>query len=122
MAEVLTEGVGTEVDLISEAEQELELVRLEIDDIDRQIVELLARRMQLTDGLVNTKNKIGPGTRDATRENQVIQNWKDHARERGLDEGFAGEMAVETIGESSHRQSDIRVELMRATRLVRLEQ
>lgn len=64
-------------------------LRRQVDHLDRQLVELLARRMHLIRQVVLQRNEDEP---DEDRESQVLSNWLEEAIDYDLDEA-----AVEKI-------------------------
>lgn len=64
---------------------DLQAVRESIEALDREILELLKRRMELVDRVVATKLDRGFPLRDPPREEQILQRVRHHAVELGLD-------------------------------------
>lgn len=58
----------------------LETIRVEIDEIDRQIVALLDRRFAATRQAALAKQHAGKNLTDLSREAQVIRVAQHHAR------------------------------------------
>lgn len=62
--------------------------RRNIDDINRELVSLLARRFEITQVLSEHKNRIGLPTRHRKREEEQIVELQQLAEEVGLDCSF----------------------------------
>jgi len=62
----------------------LKHARERIDDIDRKLVRLLARRQQIVDEVAETKVETGRPARDASREEQLLDRVRSLADEAGL--------------------------------------
>ncbi len=56
-----------------------------IDDLDRELVALLARRAALAEGAARAKDTLGIGTRDPAREAALLETRREWARAAGLD-------------------------------------
>ena len=65
--------------------QSLRETRDHIDELDREIVELLARRAQLAQRAAREKARLGRPVRDPEREAELLAARKRWAAERGLD-------------------------------------
>lgn len=64
---------------------ELKETRSHIDAIDREIIELLARRASLAERAAAAKHSIGHGVTDTAREAEVLETRRRWAVELGLD-------------------------------------
>ncbi|MBM7565222.1 chorismate mutase [Paenibacillus sacheonensis] len=64
-------------------------LRANIDDIDRQLVSLLARRFQCTEEVGKYKERQGLPAQDAVREAQQFQKIEAYARQHGLNTDYA---------------------------------
>ena len=64
--------------------QDLQLTRNLIDDVDRQILALLAQRARLSERAGAAKEAIGASVRDPKRESNMRQERRDWALELGL--------------------------------------
>lgn len=71
---------------------ELKEAREHIDQLDRELVELLSRRAEVARRAAQAKAQAGQPVLDAAREEALITSRRAWARERGLDES-----AVESI-------------------------
>jgi isochorismate pyruvate lyase len=63
---------------------DLALLRNEIDNIDRELVQLLARRFRTVDRVVVTKQKACLPATIAARVDEVISNARKVAAEKGV--------------------------------------
>ena len=70
------------------SEKKLQELRLEIDKINEQLIDLLAQRLKIGEELAKLKKKLGKEIRDEARERTVIDSARKLARERGLDPSF----------------------------------
>ena len=73
----------------------LEKRRAEIDAIDREIVALFERRMQVVVEVAQIKKENGIAILDATREKEVIQKVQSYLKDATLKEELAE--AYETL-------------------------
>ena len=73
----------------------LEKQRAEIDAIDREIVELFERRMQVVVDVARIKKENGIAILDANREKEVIQKVQSYLKDATLKEELAE--AYETL-------------------------
>jgi prephenate dehydrogenase len=69
---------------------ELREVRDLIDDVDRQLIELLAQRAHLARRARKAKTALGHGVRDEHREHELLQRRRERAREMALPESEVG--------------------------------
>ena len=53
---------------------ELEKIRNEINQVDETILEALASRRKLAERIIQTKDQLGAPIRDASREEQLLEN------------------------------------------------
>ncbi len=67
------------------APRDLQAIREAIEEIDREILSQLRRRMSLAEEVANAKVRTAYPFRDEPREDQVIQRVRHAAVERGLD-------------------------------------
>ena len=77
---------------------ELESLRREIDRVDRAMLELIARRLEVADEIGLTKRKDGLDIRDDERETKVVEKTVEDARALGIDEELARTIAGTLIG------------------------
>jgi len=64
---------------------DLQSVRESIEEVDRQILACLKRRMALVEAIAQTKIDAAAPFRDRAREEQVLQRVRHHAVQLGLD-------------------------------------
>ena len=82
--------------------------RREIDRLDRQLVALLARRMDAVRRIGRLKNRDdGSAVRDDGREGEVNRAWAEAARESGLSSYFATRILGEILGHSRRVQQGV---------------
>ena len=67
---------------------ELEEYRKEIENIDRQILQLISKRLKIATKIGQIKAKIGKDITDEKREEKVKQYWYEYARIFGIPESF----------------------------------
>lgn len=63
----------------------IENVRQEIENIDRELVELIAKRVEFADDILKYKHQANLPINDDTQNNVVIDRAVSIATERGLD-------------------------------------
>lgn len=80
-------------------------LRQNIDRVDRQIVELLAHRMALSDQAARYKK--GGNVRDVGREEEILECIAEEARERGLDPLIINRLFKVILEYSVNRQESI---------------
>lgn len=69
-------------------ESELEEYRREIENIDKQILQLIARRLKVAAKIGEIKIKMGKALTDEKREEKVRQYWYEYARNFGVPDSF----------------------------------
>lgn len=67
---------------------ELEKLREDIEQIDRRILELLAKRLGVAHRIGKTKKDHGLAVFDESRESELKVKWKLWAKKMKLDEEF----------------------------------
>ncbi len=89
----------------SGANQPIEGLRREIDQLDRDFIALLAKRMELVREVSDAK-RADPGTpvRDDERERKIFEVWAEEARRRGLSPYFVGRVLRELLNYSRRDQ------------------
>jgi len=97
---------------------ELKQVRELIDEIDHDLVHLLARRARLAHKAHKAKTEIGHGVRDVGREAALLAQRREWAAEQGLDPEDIGQV-FEAIVRLSRRVQEVRVDLTVPRRLKR---
>ncbi len=83
----------------------LEQLRIDIDDIDRQIVSLLAKRQSVVEKVVNLKNAHNIPVYHPAREEYLISNRRNQSREIGLNPDFIEEIFRSVIRQSRIQQT-----------------
>jgi chorismate mutase-like protein len=81
---------------------ELSDLRNEIDEIDRGIVELLARRLQVCERVAEVKSKSAAAIIQPERVRQVLTTRRQWAIDKGVDADFA-EQIFRTLLSETHR-------------------
>ena len=66
-------------------DMDLDELRTEIEDIDREIVELVARRTYVADTLAEVKDERGLPTTDESQEERVMQRAAENAERFEVD-------------------------------------
>ncbi len=92
-------------------------VRKEIDEIDQQIVGLLARRREKIRDLAGVKSNLKLKIRDQKRETQIITNSEKMAIERSLDPNFINKIFLEIIDYGRRIESETRGEVKKVAYL-----
>ena len=82
----------------------LEDIRHEIDRIDREIVQLIAQRQELSVKLAVVKHREGIPIRDEERRQEVLQNAFDRAVEHQIDPVYVQQIMELLITMSEERQ------------------
>ncbi len=85
----------------------LDEVRSQIDELDLEVLNLLAKRMKLSEeiGLHKKHNKVS--VLQVARWNEILEKAKDMGRERGLSEGFISHYLSAVHQESIARQAKL---------------
>jgi len=84
---------------------QVEQLRAEIDDIHREIVELLARRVEISVEIGRLKSQQGADLRSLDREMDLFAGVQAEAERLGLDQAMVTEW-FERIVEYSRRRQD----------------
>ena len=87
---------------------ELEELRKNIDSIDRQILEILAKRMELVSKVAQYKKEKGITLKQPEREKQLIERNRAIAKELGLCEDFVESICRAIINESLRLEETIK--------------
>lgn len=87
-------------------DDELEVLRRQIDVVDEQFVTLLAERFQITRRVGHIKAERGLPAQDATREAQIDAKVRRLAADHGLDEGLVSDVLRAVIDRvvAEHRE------------------
>src|SRR5262245_50101575 len=84
---------------------ELDDLRHKLDDIDRELVELIARRLDTVTAVGAAKADTGAPVRDIQRERAVLEKVERAARERGISDDLVRRVFREIIGHALDRQA-----------------
>lgn len=87
--------------------ESLEELRREIDHIDRELIELLARRMAVTDRVGRYKKEHNMPVVQPDRYNALMQRRTEEAAQLDIDRGFMSRVLAEIHQESVRRQLDL---------------
>ncbi len=85
--------------------RELEMLRDEIDGIDRDIVSLLAKRLDVVEKVVSLKKSNNLPVYHPAREEYLISNRRSQSRASGLNPDFVEEIFRSVIRQSRIKQS-----------------
>jgi len=86
---------------------ELELVRKEIEEIDREILALISRRVNLAEKVLESKRINGTSINDRTQNEVVINRAVNAATELNLDVGLVKNIFDVLIRMSIERQEEL---------------
>ncbi len=75
-----------------------------IEDIDQQIIELIATRMEIADELAKAKKQSAQSYWDESKEREVIQRYHELCEEVSLSEDEARQIAEVILKISKERQ------------------
>ena len=78
----------------------IDRLRKQIDEIDEEILTLIAKRMQKAKKIGEIKRAKGLKIKDNEREREVIEKWKRKAKELNLSKEFVEKIVKEIIRES----------------------
>ena len=85
--------------------EDLRRLRDEIDDVDREIVSLLAKRLDVVDRVVSLKKAHNLPVYHPAREEYLISNRRNQSRDAGLNPDFVEEIFRSIIRQSRIKQS-----------------
>lgn len=88
----------------------LDSIRHDIDEIDIKVLDLLSRRMELSEEIGKHKKHNRISILQLQRWNDILEKAKDMGRERGLSEGFISNYLSAVHQESIKKQVAIRDE------------
>ncbi|WP_428265851.1 prephenate dehydrogenase/arogenate dehydrogenase family protein [Haliangium sp.] len=88
---------------------DLDQLRTELGDVDRQLISLVARRQALAAEVGRIKRAAGVPTRDYGQERNVVQRVRDHAEEQGVSPDLAEALVLLLIRSSLTVQERDRV-------------
>jgi len=66
-------------------EKSLDELRTEIEDIDRELVELIARRTYVADSIADVKDELDLPTTDESQEDKVMERAGENANKFDVD-------------------------------------
>lgn len=85
----------------------LESIRRQMDELDLEVLDLLARRMQLSEEIGLHKKHNNISILQLQRWNEILEKAKDLGRQRGLSEGFISHYLSVVHQESIARQAGV---------------
>jgi chorismate mutase len=88
----------------------MESIRHQIDDLDLEVLNLLAKRMKLSEEIGKHKKHNRISILQMKRWNDILEKAKDMGRERGLSEGFISNYLSAVHQESIARQAKAKEE------------
>lgn len=91
-------------ELPANIEQQLLQKRREIDEIDRLVIELLARRFRATTAVGEIKRTHSLPVLDANREKNLLASRREAADASGVDPEFCEQLFLDILSESRRRQ------------------
>src|SRR5678815_1107573 len=100
---------------------DLSTLRDRIDDVDRQIIALLAERLRIVEEVVLAKLDAASPFRDREREERLLLRLREHATEAGLDPHQI-ERLYRVVMEMSiaHQEATVRLSLIHISEPTRL--
>jgi len=106
--EVRTAAIEHQLDIpvSDETPPELREARALIDDVDRELIELLGRRSNLSKRAKKAKANIGRGVRDDKRETELMIDRRLWGDDAGLDEQSIAEIFDSILRNSRRIQND----------------
>jgi chorismate mutase/prephenate dehydratase len=90
-----------------EISNQLTDLRKEIDQLDSQILELLAERLNIARQVVETKDASGMDIRDTSREGDIIRQRILEGAQLHLESHFVTRVFHELLAESNRAQHDL---------------
>ena len=85
-------------------EPETDELRMQIEAIDEQIIDLIATRMEIADELAKAKRRSSEGYWDEEKEREVISRYHELCEEVSLSEYEARKIAETILHISKERQ------------------
>ena len=89
------------------SDDELEVLRKKINEIDERIVDLLSERLEIAHDILDVKKERGKGIVDKEREQAVMEKARRLAKEKGVDPEFIEDVMrltiSRTVGEERER-------------------
>lgn len=90
-----------------EPEKEIRKLRLEIDEIDREVAQLLQKRFQAVRKIGRVKKAAGTAVEDSQREKEVLKNYMGEAA-GSMDEEFIKKFTALVLEYSKKIQRDLK--------------
>lgn len=91
----------------TEAESGLAELRLQIDSLDSEIIDLLAKRMQVCLAVGKYKKEHGIAVVQSNRYNEIVEKRGKQGTAKGLGEEFVRQLVELIHGESVRQQQEI---------------
>ncbi|HJW30636.1 MAG TPA: bifunctional 3-deoxy-7-phosphoheptulonate synthase/chorismate mutase type II [Saprospiraceae bacterium] len=88
----------------------LDSIRHQIDELDLEVLDLLAKRMKLSEEIGRHKRHNNVSILQVQRWNEILEKAKDLGRQRGLSEGFISHYLSAVHQESIAKQALLREE------------
>ena len=85
----------------------MEEYRKKINEVDSEIIKLLAKRRDLSRGIIRLKNESQSSIRDKTREKELLTQLVELGKKEGLDSEFVTKVFHEIIDDSVKLQNKI---------------
>ena len=85
----------------------IEEARKDIDKIDDNIIELLAKRKNLIKEIASIKKELNKPIIDEEREQEIIERLKKISKEKDLDENFISSIYEIILNNSKEEQGKI---------------
>ncbi|MBR4504891.1 MAG: chorismate mutase [Candidatus Methanomethylophilaceae archaeon] len=85
-------------------EPETEELRMQIESIDEEIIDLIATRMEIADELAKAKRRSSQGYWNEEKEREVISRYHELCEEVSLSEDEARQIAEVILHISKERQ------------------
>lgn len=89
------------------SKQDLNTLRAQVADCDRQILELISRRLETTKAIGEIKLQQGLPIRDFRVEVEVLRRAREQAKSLGLDERVAEEISERLMAAAVQTQSEL---------------
>lgn len=89
----------------------LAVLRAMIDAVDRDVLQLLGRRMALVAEVADTKRHTGKRIRDFERERQILDDRRERGERLGISAGVIESMWRLVLWASRDKQSELRAEV-----------
>lgn len=97
--------VRNETDAADDYNRNMEKLRVNIDDFDAKIIEILAKRMKVADQIGALKKEKNVAVLQNRRWQEILDRMKNEGTEKGLSEDF-----VESIFKAIHQESIVHQE------------